>query len=622
MCGILGELDSRRRVDRERFRAMLETLRSRGPDGEGTYYSENGTVALGHRRLSIIDLSDAGRQPMANEDDTVWLVFNGEVYNYKALRLELEGHGHHFRSRTDSEVILHGYEQWGDDVVERLRGIFAFGIWDGRRRRLLLGRDRMGVKPLYYAARGDSFRFASQPRALFDSRYAPEVDTDAFSLYLAYGYVPGGRAIYRGMSKLPMGCRLTLERGRVQVSRYWRPRYNPVISQPDEAVEFVRSRLEEAVVEQMVADVPLGVFLSGGIDSSTVSAITAVRSREPVDSFTVGFEDPAKDERVYAEIAARAFSTNHHVEVMDYRRGVSLVEDFAAAFDEPFYDSSGLPTLAVSQLARRGGRKVILSGDGGDELFAGYHRYEQYLTRCRRGGLRRLLGRLPRLPLNSLSPRSGAGDPVGSYFDLVGFLSADEQRKVVAKRLRGCLPDHLQPLADAHCRGLPPVTAAQLMDLQTYLVDDILTKVDRASMFHGVEVRVPLLDHRLVEACLSVESELHHAASARKSLLKMAARRWVPDAILTPRKKGFSIPLTDWMRQGLMRTTSDRLPRGALVELGLLDPDGVAVVLRRGVPNVCWLLLSAELWARRWLGWSEGRRARLCAEQAPASSLG
>ena len=605
MCGILGQIESRQPVDAAAFARMLATLAARGPDGSGTRVLRQGRVALGHRRLAILDLSENAAQPMTNEDGSLWLTFNGEIYNFRELRKQLEAQGHRFRSATDSEVILHAYEEWGDDCVLRLRGIFAFGLWDDRRERLLLARDRLGVKPLYYWAHAEGLVFASQPRAILEHpRFRREVDTRALQHYLVYRYVPDDLAIWAGMNKLPAAHRLVLDRRGVRRDCYWEVRYAPVVRNAPEAARLVRDKLEEAVRMQLVSDVPVGVFLSGGIDSSTTAAIATRVLERRLPSFTMGFDDEGSDERAYARATSRFLGTLAHEDVLTGASAVALIPDFIALHDEPFFDHSSLPTLAVSRLARRSGVPVILSGDGADEIFAGYRWYENdpaLRTPAWRRLLRRLHGTTPDLLASHLAHVS----PLGPY-------SASELL-CEAPSL-----DPLRLLQRFDDPSAPRVTRMQLADLHTFLVDDVLLKVDHASMACGVEVRVPFLDHELVETAFSIESSVVFAQGERKALLKRAAASWLPPEILTDRKKGFGAPLDAWMRDGLRERASALLRDGVLVSRGLLRREAVASVLDSQLTPATWLLFSAELWARHWLETSGPSLHELFAPEASA----
>ena len=588
MCGILGQIESHQPIEPGSFARMLATLAARGPDGSGTRVLRQGRVALGHRRLAILDLSENAAQPMSNEDGTLWLTFNGEIYNFRELRKQLQAAGHRFRSEGDSEVILHAYEEWGDDCVLRLRGIFAFGLWDDRRERLLLARDRLGVKPLYYWAHAQGLVFASQPRAILEHpRFRREVDARAFQHYLVYRYVPDDLAIWAGMNKLPAAHRLVFDRRGVRRDRYWEVRYAPIVRNAQEAARLVRDKLEEAVRMQLVSDVPVGVFLSGGIDSSTTAAIATRVLERRLPSFTIGFDVEESDEREFARATSRFLGTLAHEEVLTLDAALRLIPDFVAIHDEPFFDHSSLPTLAVARLARRFGVPVILSGDGADELFAGYHWYEE-TPAARKPGWRRLAKRLHGAGADLFAAHLANVSPLGpvSASDLlVGVPGFDPLR--LLRRFD-------QPAA-------PRVTRLQLADLRTFLVDDVLLKVDHASMACGVEVRVPFLDHELVELAFSIDSRVIFSRGERKALLKRAAASWLPPEILTSRKKGFSIPLDAWFRQGLGQLARELLPGGVLVSRGLLREQAVREMPASSHSPLLWLLLAAELWARHWL---------------------
>jgi asparagine synthase (glutamine-hydrolysing) len=474
---------------------MLETLASRGPDGAGTRFLADDALALGHQRLAIIDLSPAGAQPMCNEDGSIWLTFNGEIYNYRDLQKQLLAAGHRFRSDADSEVILHAYEEWGDDCIRELRGIFAFGIWDDRRRRLFLARDPLGVKPLYYWRSAAALVFASQPRAILaHPRFRADIDRGAFQNYLAYRYVPDDQAIFQGVKKLPAGHRLAFDAASLHIDCYWRPEYRPRVTRQDEAVELLREKLSRAVRAQMVSDVPLGVFLSGGVDSSTVAAIAASAQDAPLPTFTLGFDAPESDERPYARAANQAIGSTGSEDAMSFDQAVERIPRFVGIYDEPFFDHSGLPTHEVSRLARRNGVKVVLAGDGADELFAGYRWYDDFPGISSAGWKRLLLG--------------APADPVAALFSRTGFLDAQRQRALLRDARHF---DHLAIYRKFFRADVPLITALQLLDLRLFLVDDVLTKVDHASMACGVEVRVPFLDLEVVEAAF-----FSGAASARR----------------------------------------------------------------------------------------------------------
>ena len=597
MCGILGEVSCDRYVDGDVFVNRLRALATRGPDGEGVAELNGGRVWLGHRRLSIIDLSDAASQPMCNEDETCWLTFNGEVYNFRELRRELQCAGHRFRSQSDSEVIIHGYEEWGDEVVRRLRGIFAFGIWDECQGRLLVARDHLGVKPVYYRLGADGgFAFASQPRALLGGKVDRDVDSSALDDYLSLGYVTYDRCIFRGMKRLPPAHRLVWEDGRTRVERFWELCAESTIRDEDEAVDRVRKTLETAVESQTVSDVPVGVFTSGGVDSSAVASIASDKVNGRVKAFTIGFGKPEYDERPYARVLHDRLGMSAVERVLEPDDALALLSGVVEAYDEPFFGGSAFPTLMVSQLACESGCSVVLAGDGGDELFAGYTRYDQLSQwdSCGSVGARFLnvlgIGR--------------ARDRVSAYYrtSTMRLLSGRQRRRLMGKAIGcDCVEDVPLALTRFHRPDLPAATAARYMDVHCYLPDHILCKVDRASMSCGVEVRVPVLDRELVELAFMIDERLVYRDGERKSLLKKALVGYVPDELLSNRKKGFSIPLAEWMKgqwgQGGRRVVLD----GTLVARGILNPRAVAMLYDFSHARWRWLLLGLELWARRWL---------------------
>ncbi len=583
MCGILGELSWSRPVERQTFEAALDELTMRGRDGRGVEFRDDGRVALGHQRLAIVDLSDAAAQPMTNEDRTVWLTYNGEIYNHLELRRELEALGHRFRSRTDSEVVVHGWEEWGPGCTERFEGIFAFGLWDENKRQLFLARDHLGVKPLYFWHHDGGLAFASQPRAILQHpRFQPRLDLEAFRTYMLLGYVAVDECIFAGMRKLAPAHRLLAADNRVTVERYWDVPVAPTIRDPEQATEAIAAQLERSVKEQLMSDVPVGVFLSGGIDSSTVTSIAHRFSARPIHAFTVGFHEENKDERAWARLIVDDLGLSQTERVLDYETAVSMLEEVTNTWDEPFGGGSAFPTAFVSAMADGCDYKVVLAGDGGDELFAGYTRYDEYRSRC----------------------EQGVPDPAAAYAELPTMqrISPQQMESVLTAECRASLdPDPYRLFRRFFRPELPPVAAAQLMDLGIYLPDHILFKVDRASMANGVEARVPLCDRRLVELAFTIDHDVLFAGGERKALLKRAAARWVPTAVLTARKKGFSIPLGPWMVRGIAVLGRGLLRDGVLMSLGVLEREATMELYAGKRKAITWQLLAVELWARRWL---------------------
>jgi len=588
MCGIVGivESDLNRPVLREDLARMVRMLIHRGPDEEGCVTLPG--VGLGMRRLSIVDLS-GGQQPFTNEADTVQLVANGEIYNFPALRQELESHGHTFRSRSDIEVLVHAYEQWGVDFLPRLRGMFALALWDGHTRTLLAARDRAGEKPLYWTLTPRGLLLASEVKALLvRPEVTRELDPEAVDQFLTYEYVLAPRTILKGVHKLPAGHYLLYRDGHVSVHRYWDAAAVRVRGwREDEAAEALRAALRHATVSQMMADVPLGAFLSGGIDSSSIVAFMSEASLLPVNSFSIGFDDGTYDELPYARDVAQAFRTNHR------ERTVSpsleqLFDKLVVHLDEPFADVSLFPTYLVSQLAREH-VTVALSGDGGDELFGGYDAYQAQQMAARFAGVGDVLMPAMAAVAAALPPTekkkgvvnkfkrfvqgaAHAPDDLGHYRWMV-YLGPWAKKRLYTPALEAALRacDVYRPVREALARyGSDDVLNRQLYtDLCLYLADDILVKVDRMSMATSLETRAPFLDADVMELAFSMPGELKIRNGERKWILKQALRGILPERILTRRKEGFSIPMKNWLRrelQPMMRTllSPERVTRRGL----------------------------------------------------------
>jgi len=570
MCGITGIFDTkgRRDVDRRLLERMNDALFHRGPDEFGTHV-ESG-VGLGHRRLSIIDLS-TGQQPLYNEDGSVAVVYNGEIYNYRELVPELQAAGHVFRTKSDTEVIVHAWEEWGERCVERFRVMFAFSLWDRGRETLFLARDRLGVKPLYYALLPDgTLLFGSELKALVvHPDLSRDIDPAAVEEYFAYGYVPEPRTIYRGARKLPPASTLAIRRGQrfPEPREYWDVPFKPggAISEA-EAIGELASRLRESVKMRLMSEVPLGAFLSGGVDSSAVVALMAQMSAEPVNTCSIGFGEKSHDESPYAKMVAEQFGTRHRMRQVD-PDDVGLVDKLAALYDEPYADSSAIPTYRVCELARET-VTVALSGDGGDENFGGYRRYrwhvneEQLRSRLPlplRAPLFGLLGRIypkadwaPKVLRAKSTLQSLALDSVGAYFHSVSHLHDGMRRQLFSDRFRRELGGYeAVEVLKRHAARAPsdhPLSLVQYLDLKTYLVGDINTKVDRASMAHSLEVREPLMDHPLVEWLSGLQPDLKLRQREGKYLLKKTLEPLLPSEILYRPKMGFAVPLAKWFR--------------------------------------------------------------------------
>jgi len=617
MCGIVGIFDTQlqRDIDRELLARMNQTQFHRGPD-EGGLHTEAG-LGFGHRRLSIIDLS-SGQQPLFNEDGSVVVTFNGEIYNYPELMQELAKLGHTFRTHCDTEVIVHAWEQWGEACVERFRGMFAFGVWDRNQKTLFLARDRMGVKPLYYALLDDGqLIFGSELKALTaHPGLKREIDPCAVEEYFAYGYVPEPRTIYKQTQKLPPGYTLTIKRGQSlpQPMQYWDVPFKSVapISLEDAEQELI-DRLREAVKIRMVAEVPLGAFLSGGVDSSAVVAMMAGLGNEPVKTCSIGFNDKAFNESEFAKQVADRYHTHHHVETVD-TDDYDLIDTLAALYDEPYADSSAIPTYRVCELAKKH-VTVALSGDGGDESLAGYRRYRWHMNEERIRGLLPLSVRrpvfgflghvypkadwLPRVFRAKTTFEAIARDSVEGYFHGVSIMPDRMRNQLFSKTFRQQLQGYRAiEVMRGHARHAPtdnPLSLIQYLDFKTYLVGDINTKVDRASMAHALEVREPLMDHKLVEWISGLPSSLKLHGSEGKYVFKKALEPYLPNDVLYRPKMGFSVPLASWFRGPLKQRVRDAMLGTTLGDTGIFDQAFLRQMVEQHESGV--RDYSASMWA-------------------------
>ncbi len=617
MCGITGifDMQGEGEISRDLLSRMNETQFHRGPD-EGGIHLEPG-VGLAHRRLSIIDLA-SGQQPLFNEDRSVAVTYNGEIYNFSELTRELEERGHRFRTHCDTEVIVHAWEEWGEACVERFRGMFAFALWDRNRRTLFLARDRLGIKPLYYAALADgTFLFGSELKSLQAHGGIPrDLDPPAVEEYFAFGYVPEPRTIYRGVFKLPPAHRLTVKRGAPlpPPRPYWDVPFEVRADVDEESLqEELLARLEEAVRVRLVAEVPLGAFLSGGVDSSAVVAAMARLSDEPVNTCSISFGDPRFNEAGYAAMVADRYRTAHRVEQVD-PDDFDLVDHLADLYDEPYADSSALPTYRVCELAKKQ-VTVALSGDGGDENLAGYrryrwHTYEERMRALLPASLRRplfgLLGRLyPKLDwapkiFRAKSTFQALGrDALEGYFHSVSVLSDEMRTRLFSDAFKRELQGYRAvEVFRRHARNAPtdhPLSLVQYLDMKTYLPGDILTKVDRASMAHALEVRVPILDHHLVEWISGLAPEMKLRGREGKYLFKKALEPLLPREILYRPKMGFSVPLASWFRGPLKERVREAVLGGAMSRSGLFDQGYLRQLVdqhQSGIRDY-----SASLWA-------------------------
>jgi asparagine synthase (glutamine-hydrolysing) len=593
MCGIVGIFDTQgqREVDREALRRMNESQHHRGPD-EGELYLEKG-LGMGHRRLSVIDVA-TGQQPLLNAARDVAIVFNGEIYNYRALRDELVALGHVFQTKSDTEVVLQSWIAWGADCVRRLRGMFAFGIWDRRQQTMFLARDHVGVKPMFYSLLPNGlFVFGSELKSIMTfPELSRRINPRAVEDYFAYGYVPEPNTIFDNAFKLSPGHCILMKVGEREVrpQRYWDLPFKPAPQRPEAEIEQeLIARLREAVQSQMESEVPLGAFLSGGVDSSAVVAMMAQENRDPVTTCSIGFNDPDFDESRYADAVAQRYATRHHAQVVD-KDDYGLIDTLAHLYDEPFADSSAIPTYRVCQLARRH-VTVALSGDGGDENFAGYRRYRYAMAEH---SVRSKLPEAIRKPLfgtlGSIYPKADwaprmfrakttfealARDLVEGYFHGVSIMPDRVRDQLFNDSFRTELQGYRAVEAmRAHARQAPtddPLSLIQYVDFKTYLPGDILTKVDRASMAHSLEVRVPLLDHTFLEWASGLPPDLKLRGGEGKYILKKALEPHLPHDIMYRAKKGFSIPVADWLRGPLREAVRKSVLSPRMFDTGIFN---------------------------------------------------
>ncbi len=637
MCGITGAVwtDPQRAIGPETLERMTDVLRHRGPDDVGQWRSEYRLqapneampgVALGFRRLAIIDLP-GGHQPLSNEDGTVWVVFNGEIYNFRALRRRLEGAGHTFRTRSDTETIVHLYEDEGPDCFTHLNGMFAIAIWDARQRQLILGRDRLGEKPLVYCHQPGRLMFASELKSLRQVGGVDfELDLQSIDEYFTYQYVPYPRTIYRGVAKLPPGHLAVYRDDRLEVRRYWNPDFGAEYSGTEaSATEQLRELLDCSVAMRLQSDVPLGAFLSGGVDSSLVTALVCRHSADKVKTFSIGFPIREYDETRYARQMAERLETDHE-ELIVTPSGVDILPRLVWHYDEPFADSSAIPTWYLAQMTRQH-VTVALTGDGGDELFVGYPRYRAAALAARldrSGPLRAVLAarawqRLPaparqksRLRQWKRFSEALGQSPLRRYLDWISIYNEQRRAALYSDAFIAELPNsdpvHFLQHAAARARGRDDVTAIAITDLLTYLPCDLMYKVDIASMAHGLECRQPLLDHRVVEFVTSLPLRWKFRRGRGKRILRRAFGDLVPSAIWQRPKMGFGVPLDHWFRGELKEMAHDVLLGSTAMETGYFRRDTIERLIREHISGQfdhayrLWALLVFELWRRQWGG--------------------
>jgi asparagine synthase (glutamine-hydrolysing) len=633
MCGIagfvtVGTAPLRAELEARLWR-MIATLRHRGPDDEGVW--TDGRAGLAHARLSIIDLSPAGHQPMASADGSVWITYNGEIYNFAEIRGELAAVGYPFRSRSDTEIIVNGWHAWGPRIFSRLRGMFALALWDQRSRRLILARDRIGKKPLYWARTRSGFLFGSEIKALLAWPGVPcTPNLAAIDHYLTLQYVPAPQTAFAGIRKLAAAHYLTVEAGvdgalgEPEPVRYWHlpcPRATRALPRPEELRRELAARLEEAVRLRLLSDVPLGAFLSGGVDSSAIVAMMARAGGGRVKTFSIGFAAKEYDETRYARMVAQRYGTDHEEQIVE-PDAVAVLPRLVWHYGEPFADPSAIPTYYVAELARRK-VTVALTGDGGDECFLGYGRYRAMrwldrldrLPRWGREGLGRLLALAPpplqrrfktrRIQGALLAPRARAA---ARYAPTIAFFGDDDKDEGYGEAMRGLCGHSALDLLEPHFTAAQSLVAgANRADIHTYLPDDLMVKVDVAGMAHGLEARSPLLDHVLMEWAAALPEEVQMTGSTTKALFKAAMEPYLPREILYRPKRGFGCPIDRWFRSELKELAYDTLLAQSARQRGLFRPDYVRRLLdehcrsRFDHHNRLWALLMLELWFRMWI---------------------
>lgn len=630
MCGIAGifDLSARRDIVPNVLNAMNQIQFHRGPDEGGSWIDPG--IGLAHRRLSIIDLS-TGQQPLFNHNRSVAIVFNGEIYNFKELTKQLRAKGYSFKTHSDTETIVHAWEEWGENCVDHLRGMFAFAIYDKNKDQLFLARDRMGIKPLFYALTDDGYLiFGSELKVLVEHpSFKKNMDISGIEDYCALGYIPEPKTIYKNVYKLQSGYRLLLKRGQTNYSpvQYWEIPFstNSSITEPQAATELIE-QLKEAVAIRMIAEVPLGAFLSGGVDSSGVVAMMSQLQDDPVNTCSISFDDKKFNESEYADKVSQQYKTKHYVETVA-TDDFALLDQLALLYDEPYADSSAIPTYRVCQLARKN-VTVALSGDGGDEPLSGYRRHtwhmnEEKIRSILPYGIRKpifgLLGELypkadwaPKIFRAKTTFQALARSSVEAYFNTVAIMPDDQRAKLFSPEMKQKLAGYQAVETFKNyakqapgMAGEDPLALIEYLDMKTYLVDDILTKVDRASMAHSLEVRVPMLDHKYIEWISSLPSHLKLKGQTGKYILKKALEPYLPNDVLYRKKMGFSVPLSNWFRGPLKETVQQRLLGEEFLDSGLFNADYLRQLVAQHQSGVrdnsasIWTLMMLESFQRQ-----------------------
>ena len=611
MCGISGAYGIE---DKKLIRSMNSKISHRGPDQEGYFFDKD--IMLGHRRLSIIDLSERGRQPMHNEDETVWVVFNGEIYNFLDIKDELEKKGHRFYSETDTEVIVHAYEEYGTECLKHFNGMFAFALWDANKKQLFLARDRLGVKPLHYYKDDKKFLFASEIKAILEDPTVPrKVNTDALSQFIAFEYVPAPLTMFQGIYKLPAGHYALLQNNQLIIKQYWNAPPGEFKKDEQTMIEETRKLLADSIQKRMISDVPLGAFLSGGIDSSTVVAMMSKHSDQPIKTFSIGFTEQSYNESSDARLVAETFRTDHHEKIVAPESIIPIFDKLIPQIDEPFGDLSIFPTYLVSKFARTK-VTVSLSGDGGDELFGGYDWYvAQSLAKAYKYFpgkifLHPLIHKLPQTEKSkgivNKAKRFVEGYEKEEKYSHLRWMSNITVNDIKTLLSYSIFKDPFSPL-EKYGRETNSLNDNMYLDVKTYLPDDILTKVDRASMLVSLEAREPLLDYRLVEYALRIPAQYKIHGTTRKYILKKAMQGTLPQQILKKEKQGFTLPMKHWMRNELKDWVVTTLSEENLKETGFFNQEYVDRIVhqhftkRKDNQRHIWSMLSFVLWHKKYI---------------------
>lgn len=614
MCGICGKInfDPSHLVRQEEIKKMADVINKRGPDDQGFYLNNN--VGLGFRRLSIIDL-ESGHQPLSNEDGTIWIVFNGEIYNHLILRERLQQKGHQFKTNTDTEVIVHLYEEYGNECVKHLRGMFAFAIWDDNKSKLFCARDRFGIKPFFYFLDNNKFVFGSEIKCILcDPDISDSMSIPMLDQYLTYGYSSQDGTIYQNIKKLEPAHFLEIHHGgKSTISRYWDIQYTPDYSKSeDDWCQLLEDKLSESVNMHMMSDVPLGAFLSGGIDSSSVVSLMSKYSSNPIKTFSIGFKEAEFNELQYAREIAQKYNTEHHEQIIE-PESVSLLPKLVDMYDEPFADASAIPTYFVSKFAREY-VTVALSGDGGDELFAGYDEYKKIENISKYNILPNSVNRHLWGFIHNSIPQGVKGRGATYYLSkpkesLPAYISIwhiSERKKLFRKEywegIKEKTAESIRSKFFGEESSSDYIFNMQKMDMQRYMVDDVLTKVDRASMLNSLEVRVPLLDHEFAELTFSIPSELKTKNKIKKYILKKAMKDYLPKSIVAHKKQGFALPLKLWFKSDLNEYVNDTLISTSSPLYEFLDPTYVSKIINdhnkgmRDFNRKIWSLLFLNQW--------------------------